>query len=242
MVTSISGKVEALFYGGSFKCPIGLGNTYLGLIRNRCAFAMQRYARAVAPICAHVRGNWSAHPRWIYAICVGPIASIRFESRRPGAMRLHDCVEMPDQCPPVEWLAQEADRSGIQCLRPCALLGKGGNEDDRQATALRQQVTLQLDSAHPGHLHIRDHAERVIHLGRGEELLRRRKCVSDISERAHKPVRRDADRRIIIMIEITGTWGNARYPLCSVIRTRPRRVTATWWSEPRKKIILRFVR
>ena len=114
------------------------------------------------------------------------------------AMPLQDCIEMPDQCCSVERLGQEADRSGIQRPPPPVLIGESRDENDRKATTLGQQVTLQLDTAHPGHLNVRNNTGRVVRLGRGQELLGRRKRASDVSKRPHEPVGRDANRRVIV--------------------------------------------
>ena len=80
-------------------------------------------------------------------------------------MALHRRIEVFNQCPGVEGLAQEAGCSGFQCLRPDILLGEGRDEDDRQPVSLRLQKSLQLDSAHARHMNIRDHAAGVIKLG-----------------------------------------------------------------------------
>ena len=80
-------------------------------------------------------------------------------------MALHRRIEVFNQCPGVEGLAQEAGCSGFECLRPDALLGESRDENDRQPVSLGLQEILQLYSAHARHMNIRDHAAGVIKLG-----------------------------------------------------------------------------
>jgi hypothetical protein len=80
-------------------------------------------------------------------------------------MALHRGIEVFNQCPSVERLAQKAGCSGFERSRPDALLGESRDENDRQPVALGLQEILQLYSAHTRHLNIRDHAAGVIQLG-----------------------------------------------------------------------------
>src|SRR4030088_3289510 len=66
-----------------------------------------------------------------------------------------------DQSSSIEGLAEEANGSGVHRLLPDAVFREGSNEDDRRAVTLRNQVFLQLDPAHPGHLHVGNEARRI---------------------------------------------------------------------------------
>src|SRR5258708_5637404 len=84
-------------------------------------------------------------------------------------------IQIFDQSLLVERLAQKADRPGLQHSRTRSLVRKGRHEDYRGAIALSDQTALQLDPAQSGHLHVGDHASRVIDPSRLQKLLSRRK-------------------------------------------------------------------
>src|SRR5262245_59333699 len=69
----------------------------------------------------------------------------------------------------IERLAQKTDCSGLHRSLSSPVLWKGSNENDRRAVAVSNQVFLQLDAAHAGHLHIRNDARRFAQSGRGQE-------------------------------------------------------------------------
>jgi len=78
-----------------------------------------------------------------------------------------------DQAFLIEGLAQEAHRPRLHRSRARFLFRKSSNEDDRRTISVSDQMALQLDSAHTGHLHVGDHARRVINQVRLQKLLGR---------------------------------------------------------------------
>jgi hypothetical protein len=58
----------------------------------------------------------------------------------------------------AEWLAQKIDRSGLENARSYPLLGISGNEDDRYAMTLSDEIVLKIGPVQARHLHIRDQA------------------------------------------------------------------------------------
>ena len=74
-------------------------------------------------------------------------------------------VETVDEASPLEVdrLMQEADGSGAQgaCLN--GLIGIGGNENDRYFRPKTRQMVLQLQPAHPRHVHIQYQTSRFGH-------------------------------------------------------------------------------
>src|ERR1700741_614511 len=99
-------------------------------------------------------------------------------------MRPQSRVKTFDKSVAVEWLGQVADRPGRERLRTSLLIRKRGEENERNATPLGTQVILQLDTAHTGHLDVRDDACDVVDTLRPQELFGRYECTHDISERS----------------------------------------------------------
>lgn len=62
----------------------------------------------------------------------------------------------------VKRFAEEADGTRRFDLTAQPLLGEGGDEDDRDPTALAQQRRLQLNAAHSRHLDIADQARGLL--------------------------------------------------------------------------------
>src|ERR1700719_170428 len=100
------------------------------------------------------------------------------DSKRPeallagsAAMPPQGSVEAVDQSNSVERLGQEGNCSGLQHSRTDGLFGEGRDEDEWHAVPLGKQEGLQLDTAHGRHLDIRNHARRIVEVGRSQELL-----------------------------------------------------------------------
>ena len=83
-----------------------------------------------------------------------------------------------EQSRPVERLGQKADCPGSDRAFSDPIIEEGSDENRRHAVPARNQVLLQLDAAHTGHLNIRDEAGRVGQARRKQEFFGRRKCVS----------------------------------------------------------------
>jgi hypothetical protein len=120
-----------------------------------------------------------------------------------AAISLQRGAEALDQGRSGKRLAQEANCSGFQRPGADALIGEGRDENERRTVTLGAQKDEQIQTAHGRHLHIRNHARRVIQVGRPQELLGRRKCVDDVPVRPQKVVRRGTDGCASSMTEIT---------------------------------------
>ena len=118
----------------------------------------------------------------------------------PGSavLLLQGSLETLDKAVPVEGLRQVANRPGPKRLRTNALVGERREENERHAVTLGQQVALQLDAAHAGHLDICNHTREVIEAIRSQELFGGCECMYDVAERPHKAVSRGAHGCIIV--------------------------------------------
>src|SRR5439155_23470045 len=103
-----------------------------------------------------------------------------------------------DQGRTAEGLGQETSCSVLQRSRADSLFGERRDENERHAASLGAQEGLQLDTAHGRHLDIRNHARRVIQVGRAQELGGRRECINGVSKRPYETTRRGANGRIIV--------------------------------------------
>src|ERR1700730_15758258 len=86
----------------------------------------------------------------------------------------------------IEGLAQETDRPRIHCSLSNPVMRKGSNKDDRHAVIVSNQMVLQLDAGHAGHLHVGNDAGRFAQLRRRQELLCRSERVYRKSHRLKK--------------------------------------------------------
>jgi hypothetical protein len=92
-------------------------------------------------------------------------------------------IETVNQGLCIEWLAQEADRSDVQCTHPNWLLGERRHENYGRALTSAYQVALQLEPIHVRHLNIRDQTRRVVHARRAQVIFRGCKRVYRVSYR-----------------------------------------------------------
>ena len=113
-------------------------------------------------------------------------------------MLLQGSLETLDKAVPVEGLGQVTDRPGPERLRTNPLIGEGREENERHAVPLGEQVRLQLDAAHAGHLNICNHTREVIEAVRPQEVFGGWECIGDVAERPHKAVSRGAHGCIIV--------------------------------------------
>ena len=118
----------------------------------------------------------------------------------PGSavMLLQGNLETLNKTVPVEGLGQVTNRPGPERLRTYPLIGEGREENERHPVTLGQQMGLQLDPAHAGHLYICNHTREVIEAIRSQELFGGCECMYDVAERPHKAVSRGAHGCIIV--------------------------------------------
>jgi hypothetical protein len=97
-----------------------------------------------------------------------------------------------------EGLGQEANCSRLQRAGAGALVREGCDENERHAITLMAHRSYEFQAAHTRHLHIRNHARRVIQIGRLQEVLGRRKCLDSVPMRPQKIAGCSANGRIIV--------------------------------------------
>src|SRR5215831_3410916 len=61
----------------------------------------------------------------------------------------------------VEWLHEIGDDSRFQRARPHPIVWIGSDENHRNVLTGRDEVTMQVEPRHSGHLHIRNHGGSV---------------------------------------------------------------------------------
>jgi Cytochrome bd terminal oxidase subunit I len=115
-----------------------------------------------------------------------------------AAMSIQGCLEAGDQGGSSEGLAQKANGSGLQRSGADALIGEGRDENKRRLVTPGSHMRQKVQTAHGGHLHIRNDTQRVVPVGGLQEVLGRRKCMDQISMRAEKIIGRGADRCIVV--------------------------------------------
>jgi hypothetical protein len=113
-------------------------------------------------------------------------------------MLLQGSLETLDKAVPVKGLGQVTNRPGPQRLRTNLIIGEGREENERHAATLGQQVGLQLDPAHAGHLDICNHTREVIKAVRSQELFGGCERIYDVAKRPHEAVSRGAHGCIIV--------------------------------------------
>jgi len=111
---------------------------------------------------------------------------------------LQSGVEAVDQSFSGEGLRQKTDCSRLQSSRASILDRESRDENERHPVSLGEQVGLQLETAHQGHLNICYHARGVIQVRRPQELLGRCECVNDVTKRPHEIVGRGANGAVIV--------------------------------------------
>ena len=113
-------------------------------------------------------------------------------------MRLEGSGEAVHQGGCGEGLGQEGDCSGPQRPGADALIREGRDENERHKVTLAAHERQQVQAAQDRHLHIRNHTGGVIHIGRPQELLGRRKCMNRVPMRPQEIVGRRAHRGIVV--------------------------------------------
>src|SRR6266404_8076291 len=94
---------------------------------------------------------------------------------RTSVRRVERAIEAIHQRIGIIWLLEECDRARVERARPDPCLGVSGYHDDGNPTAFGAQAGLQLDSAQPGQLHVRDQACGTVHTIRMQKFFRGRK-------------------------------------------------------------------
>ena len=98
----------------------------------------------------------------------------------------------------MEWLAKEANRTGLHGSCPHAIIRIASHENNGYAVTSGDKAVLQVNAVQPRHLHIGDKARCVVNLLGFEKFIARAKCGSVVVERLHELFRRIAHGFIVI--------------------------------------------
>jgi hypothetical protein len=79
--------------------------------------------------------------------------------------------------------------------------------------AVRDEMGVQLDAAHPGHADIRNDARCVVQASRFQKLRGRRKRIGGIPERPYEPAGRSANECVVIDDRNGGRFGHRTNPV-----------------------------
>lgn len=113
-------------------------------------------------------------------------------------MALKRGAETFDQTRSSEWLCQEASCPRLQRSRAAHFVRESRYENEWHPIIPGAQHRLQFQAAHTWHLHIRNHARRVIQVVRLQEVLSRRERLDRVPVRPQKFTSRRTNRRIIV--------------------------------------------
>ena len=103
-----------------------------------------------------------------------------------------------DQERASEGLGQKTNGSCLQRSSTEALVGESGDENKRRVVTPNAHMRQKVQTAHSGHLDIRNDTRRVVQAARLQEVNGRRKCMDQVSMRAEKIIGRGADGCIVV--------------------------------------------
>jgi hypothetical protein len=98
----------------------------------------------------------------------------------------------------VERFVQKSHRAGFDGLRARIVICVRCNEDDWDLPVGRNDLTLQIESAHAGHSDIENQACRIARLTRTQKRFRRRETLSPKSDRLDQIVERIPKSIVIV--------------------------------------------
>jgi hypothetical protein len=107
-------------------------------------------------------------------------------------------MQTADQSLAIEGLGKKTHCSRRQRFRAAVFLGKGGDEDDRHAFALGNQVPLEINPAHARHSHIGNQTGRVADARRPQELFGGCKCIGGETMQTKELGRRESNGFVIV--------------------------------------------
>jgi len=97
----------------------------------------------------------------------------------------------------IHWLTKVTDDPIVQGARAVNIIGVGRHEDCRNRTPCIEEVSVELNPGHRGHVDVRDQAARFTEPMGFEEIGRRRESLDGIAQRPHEPSHGLAKERII---------------------------------------------
>jgi hypothetical protein len=96
-------------------------------------------------------------------------------------------MKTPYQMLLINWLAKVTNDPIVQGESPVNVIGVGSNEDRRNGVPDFNEVSVQLDSGHRGHIDVSDQAGRVDETRGSEEIGCRRESLDAVAQRPHEP-------------------------------------------------------
>jgi hypothetical protein len=121
-------------------------------------------------------------------------------------------VKQADHSPAIKRLFQKCECTGGVRTLSGALLGKRGNENDRQVPSLGDEMALKVQPIHTRHLHIGDQTRGIVGSRRAQEILGGFEPTRDEPEGPHKTFHSDTDRCVVIDDRNNRNFGHAEYP------------------------------
>jgi len=115
-----------------------------------------------------------------------------------AAMSVQRGFDAANQDGACEGFGQEANGSDLQRPGTDTLIGERRNKNKRHVVTPSTHLLQQVQTAHAGHLHIRNDTRGVARLDRLQEVLGRRKCTYHVSMRAEEIVSSCADGCIVV--------------------------------------------
>jgi len=98
----------------------------------------------------------------------------------------------------AERFVQKGHRAGFESSRSRIVICVRGDEDDRDSPIGDYHLTLELESVHAGHPHVKNQACRIVRLIRTQKRVRRRETLRLKSERSDQIVERIPQSVVIV--------------------------------------------
>ena len=137
------------------------------------------YQHRVPPVC-FLRGAGVSSP-------------IGGSSRRPEIR-----TNTGEQVVLAEWFGEIANHAGLQSALPRPFVGKGSNEDGGNGLTGRDQSIMKLNSGHPRHLHVCNHAGHFASPSGFQKILGAVKRHCNIAQRPDE-ARQSLSHRLIVV-------------------------------------------
>ena len=112
--------------------------------------------------------------------------------------RTESSMNTPSEIFLVNRLAQVADDSVREGAGPVNVIGVGSNEDGRNRVPRFDEVSVEFDPGHPGHMDVSDKAGRFDETRRREEIGSRRVSLDIVAQGSHEPSHGIAKGRIVL--------------------------------------------
>jgi hypothetical protein len=122
----------------------------------------------------------------------------RFFSGEIWPRALEGLIEAGDQAFLLQGFGQVTKGATPQHACANRIFGKSRDEDDGHAVTLQNQTTLELDTTHPGQVHVDNQAARIAHATRLQEVLGGFERSRGVAEQPQQMSSRFAHRLIVL--------------------------------------------